>query len=37
MNGTGDPYSPHGCYSQDNPDGLKPTNNMLVVRTGWNF
>jgi hypothetical protein len=37
MDGTGDPYSPHGYYQRDNPTGLKPTMNMVVIRTGWNF
>lgn len=37
MDGTGDPYSPHGFYQRVNPTGTQPTTNMLVVRTGWNF
>jgi hypothetical protein len=37
MDGTGDVWASHGFYGADNPDGLKPTTNMLVVRTGWNF
>jgi hypothetical protein len=37
MNGYGTPYSFRGFYPQDNPDGLKPKTDMLVVRTGWNF
>jgi len=38
MDGTGDPYSPHGFYTRVNPSGtLKPTTNMLVARMGWDF
>jgi len=37
INGYGDVYSAHGFYSRDNPDGLKPTTNMLVLRTGLTF
>jgi len=28
---------PSGFYQQDNPDGLKPKTNLLLIRTGWNF
>jgi len=37
MDGYGDIYSAHGFYSRDNPNGLKPTTNMLVLRTGFTF
>lgn len=41
MNGTGgtDQASlyPDGFYSVNNPQGLKPTTTMLVIRTGFNF
>ncbi len=37
VDGYGLPYSFRGFYPQDNPAGLKPRMNMLVVRTGWNF
>ena len=37
MDGYGEPYSPQGFYPQSNPAGLKPTTNMLVVRTGLTF
>jgi len=37
MDGYGNPQSLRGFYLQDNPDGLKPKTNMLVIRTGWNF
>jgi hypothetical protein len=37
MDGYGLPYSFRGFYPQQNPGGLKPRMNMLVVRTGWNF
>jgi hypothetical protein len=37
MDGYGTPYSFRGFYPQDNPTGLKPKTNMLVIRTGWNF
>jgi hypothetical protein len=36
INGYGDTYSARGFYLRDNPD-LKPTMNMLVVRTGFYF
>jgi hypothetical protein len=28
---------PAGFYAQDNPQGLKPTTSMLMIRTGFNF
>ena len=28
---------PSGFYGQDNPQGLKPRTNLLLVRTGWSF
>ena len=38
MDGYGGLWSyPSGFYSQDNPEGLKPKTNLLLVRTGWNF
>ncbi|HEV8041966.1 MAG TPA: hypothetical protein VGP62_24015 [Bryobacteraceae bacterium] len=37
MDGYGTYYSFRGFYPQDNPAGLKPRTNLLVIRTGWNF
>jgi len=37
MDGYGLSYSFRGFYPQDNPAGLKPKTDLLVVRTGWNF
>ncbi len=37
MDGYGYSYSLRGFYPRDNPGGLKPTTNLLVLRTGWNF
>jgi hypothetical protein len=38
MDGYGVPgYYPDGFYNVDNPQGLKPNTNALVVRTGFNF
>jgi len=38
MDGYGSPgMYPDGFYTQDNPQGLKPKTNMLLIRTGWNF
>jgi hypothetical protein len=37
MDGYGTYYSFRGFYPQDNPTGLKPRTNLLVIRTGWNF
>ena len=28
---------PSGFYMQDNPQGLQPKTNLLLVRTGWSF
>jgi hypothetical protein len=37
MDGTGDPYGSHSFYTIDNPNGLKPTTNMLVIRLGYSL
>jgi hypothetical protein len=37
MDGVSSPGQAHGFYPQDNPQGLKPLTNMLVIRTGWYF
>jgi hypothetical protein len=41
MDGIGDPFSPHGFYLRTNSQmlapGFKPTTNMVVIRTGWDF
>jgi hypothetical protein len=37
MDGYGSPLTAHGFYSAVNPDGLNPTTNMAVVRTGFSF
>ena len=37
MDGVGAPGQAHGFYPQDNPQGLQPRTNLLVVRTGWYF
>ncbi len=38
MDGYGSPgMYPDGFYTSDNPQGLKPKTNLLVVRTGWSF
>jgi hypothetical protein len=38
MDGFGVPgYYPDGFYAADNPQGLKPNTNALVVKTGFNF
>jgi hypothetical protein len=41
MNGIGDPFSPHGFYLRNNSTNFtpsfKPTTNMVVIRTGWDF
>jgi hypothetical protein len=37
MDGTGDPYGSHSFYLVDNPNGLKPTTNMLVIRLGYSL
>jgi hypothetical protein len=28
---------PSGFYAQDNPQGLRPKTNLLLIRTGWSF
>jgi hypothetical protein len=37
MDGVGSPGQAHGFYPQENPQGLRPSTNMLVVRTGLYF
>ena len=38
MDGYGAPTMyPVGFYTPDNPKGLKPQTNLLLIRTGWNF
>jgi len=37
MNGYGDMFSAHGFYVANNPQGMKPSTDMLVIRTGVNF
>jgi hypothetical protein len=37
MDGYGDTYSSHGFYTVNNPKGLKPTTNMILIRTGVSF
>jgi hypothetical protein len=37
MDGYNNNQFPGGFYTPDNPQGLKPTTNMLLLRTGWNF
>ena len=38
MDGYGGLWSyPSGFYPQDNPQGLKPNTNLLLIRTGWSF
>lgn len=37
MDGYGGNQSPNGFYTVNNPQGLKPKKNLLIVRTGWNF
>jgi hypothetical protein len=37
MNGETGPNSYHGFYTLDNPLGLKPTTNMLVIRLGYHM
>jgi hypothetical protein len=38
MDGYGGVWAyPSGFYSSDNPQGLKPKTNLLLIRTGWNF
>jgi hypothetical protein len=35
INGYGDTYSEHGFYAANNPNGLKPSTDMLVIRAGF--
>lgn len=35
MDGYGDLYSAHGFYTGENPGGLKPTTNLVVIRSCW--
>jgi hypothetical protein len=37
MDGWGGSQYPDGFYQRDNPNGIAPKTNMLLVRTGWNF
>ena len=38
MDGYGGTWAyPSGFYTADNPQGLKPKTNLLLIRTGWNF
>jgi len=37
MNGWGGSYYPDGFYTNDNPNGLKPRMNGLILRTGFSF
>ena len=37
VDGYGDVFSAHGFYTRSNPNGLKPTTNLLVLRSGVNF
>ena len=37
MDGSGDPFAPHGFYKRVNPEGVKPKTTMVVIRTGWTF
>jgi hypothetical protein len=37
IDGYGDAYSAHGFYARSNPNGLNPTTNMFVIRTGFNM
>jgi hypothetical protein len=37
MNGYGDAYNAQGFYTRWNPKGFKPTTDMLVLRTSFNF
>jgi hypothetical protein len=37
MDGYGMDLYPSGFYAPDNPGGLKPKTNLLIVRTGWYF
>jgi hypothetical protein len=37
INGFGDPATSRGFYPQDNPRGLRPRTNLLVIRLGFNW
>ena len=37
LDGTGDEWSSHSFYTADNPNGLKPRTNMVVLRSGFSF
>lgn len=37
MDGYGGPMSPQGFYTLDNPQGLKPKTNLLMIRTGFSL
>jgi len=37
MDGYNNNQYPAGFYPQDNPQGLQPKTNMLVIRTGVSF
>ena len=37
INGYGDLYSAHGFYLRSNPNGTKPSTDLLIVRTGFYF
>ena len=37
MDGYNNNQYPGGFYTPDNLQGLQPTTNMLILRTGWNF
>ena len=37
IDGGGDPAAFHGIYPQDNPQGIRPRTNLLVVRLGFNI
>jgi hypothetical protein len=37
MDGWGGTMSPNGFYTTDNPSGILPKTNLLLVRTGFSF
>ena len=37
IDGFGSPNSFRGFYPANNPAGLQPKTNLLVIRTGWTF
>lgn len=37
MDGWGGNLSPNGFYTPDNPQGIKPQTNLLIIRTGFSF